>query len=190
MRKLTPEQSVLLDAVRGLSAVAVLIGHALTMLPEPPAIGTTFPIQSYGVVLFFALSGFLIAYHCMQRSSVSFPDYMIDRFARIFTAFLPAIILVALVDPLFRRIGDANSVGTFLANIFMVHHTPFNRILDGLPRFNAFGSGRQFWTIAVEWWLYTLFGVFFYMRQARWSHRAMMLALAPVAMLVVGYFTV
>lgn len=181
MRKLSAEQSILLDAVRGLSALAVLVGHGLTMLPSPPAIGTILPIQSYGVVLFFALSGFLIAYHCMRRTEMTFIEYMIDRFARIFTAFVPAIVLVALLDPLFRAVGDANSVQTFVANLLMLQHTPFDRIFDWAPTFEPFGSGRQFWTIAVEWWLYALFGIFFYAVKASWGQRAVMAMLAPVA---------
>lgn len=189
MRKLTAEQSIFIDAVRGLSAVAVLVGHGLTMLPNPPEIGTRYPIQSYGVILFFVLSGFLIAYNCMSRDGYTFSEYFIDRFSRIFTAFIPAIILVALVDPLYKTMGEENSIRTFLANIFMLHHTPFDRFADWLPRFEPYGSARQFWTIAVEWWLYIFFGSLFFVGVANQKNRLFMLALAPVAILVVVFFT-
>jgi peptidoglycan/LPS O-acetylase OafA/YrhL len=189
MRRLTSEQSALLDCIRGLSAMAVMVGHALPMLPNPPMLGTRYPLQSYAVILFFALSGFLIAYNCMVKRDYSFSHYAIDRFSRIFTAFIPAIMLVALIDPLYGRTGEANSMSTFVANLLMLHHTPFDRLVPALPRFEPFGSGRQFWSVAVEWWLYMLFGILFFLRPSSWRERQVMALLFLPAVLVVLFFT-
>lgn len=178
-----------IHCIRGMSALAVMFGHGVGLLPNPPLIGTHYPIQSYGVVLFFVMSGFLIAYNCMTRAGYSFGEYMIDRFSRIYVAFVPAILLVALVDPLYKTVGNANSPETFVANIFMLHNTPFNRILDGLPRFEPYGSGRQFWTVALEWWLYSLFGILFFARASSLRERTAMALLLLPALTIVAYFT-
>lgn len=155
-------------------------------------------MQSYGVVLFFALSGFLIAYNCMTKKSYSFFEYMADRFARIFTAFLPALVLIALIDPAWQKLGEPapvanfvhqdNSLSAFLANALMLQHTPFGRMIEGLPRWEPFGSGRQFWTIAVEWWLYSLFGIIFFAFRSSIRERLLMAVLFLPAALCVLFF--
>jgi peptidoglycan/LPS O-acetylase OafA/YrhL len=192
MNRLTPAQSILLDALRGLSALAVLLGHSLSSLPKPPAIGTTYPIQSYGVIVFFALSGFLIAYSCLVKDNYSFTEYMIDRFARIYTCFLPALLVVAAVDVLvldhFRSFGATISGNTFFANLFMLQRTHFDRMIDGFPYFHVFGSARQFWTIPVEWWLYVLFGIIFFARRSSPAERIAIAMLLIPAAFVVFYF--
>lgn len=189
MRRLSIGQSALLDFMRGVSALMVLIGHGITMLPYPPPIGTRYAIQSYGVVIFFILSGFLIAHNCMAREGYTFGSYLIDRFARIFTAFVPALVLVALLDPLFLNMTSSSSPQTFVANLLMLHQTPFGRMIPGLPQWEPFGSARQFWTIPIEWWLYVLFGIVFFAKRSIAMERLIMAALFIPAALVVIYFT-
>ena len=192
MNRLNAAQSTLLDALRGLSALMVMMGHALVLLPNPPAISTDYPIHSYGVIVFFALSGFLIVYSCLTRDAHSFNDYMIDRFARIYTCFGPALLCVALIDVLvldrFRLFGDRISLTTFVANLVMLHRTQFDRLLAGLPFIPSFGSAQQFWTIAVEWWLYVLFGITFFIRRSSQAERLAMALLVVPASVVVLYF--
>jgi peptidoglycan/LPS O-acetylase OafA/YrhL len=192
MNRLNPAQSTLLDAFRGLSALMVMMGHALVMLPNRPAISTDYPIHSYGVIVFFALSGFLIVYSCLTKDAYSFSDYTIDRFARIYTCFVPALLCVALIDILvldrFRHFGDRISVTTFAANLFMLHRTHFDRLFTGLPYIPTFGSAAQFWTIAVEWWLYVLFGIIFFVRRSSQVERIAIAVLVIPASVVVLYF--
>lgn len=161
----------------GLSALVVLVGHVLTGLPWDPVIGTQYQVQTYAVAVFFILSGFLIGYYATLRAEVySFLEYMIDRACRIFVAFIPALIFVAVVDLTitahFHQFRPGvHSPATFVANLFMLQHTPFNRYFDWLPTFQPFGTGRPFWTIAVEWWLYALFGIVFFAGRMRGSWR-------------------
>ncbi|QQR35218.1 acyltransferase [Devosia oryziradicis] len=195
MSRITEPQSVFLDALRGLSALAVLIGHAFSMLPWHPALGVKYPIQSYAVAVFFILSGFLIGRNTMSRSATySLSEYLIDRFARIFLAFVPALIFVAVADhfvtAIYGQIANAtNTDATFAANLLMLQHTPFDRYFDWLPRFQPYGTGRPFWTIAVEWWLYVLFGIAFFASRTSVRERMVALVLVAPAASVVLYFT-
>ncbi|QQR35292.1 acyltransferase [Devosia oryziradicis] len=195
MNKLTDAQSTYLDCVRGISAVVVLVGHTLTALPWDSVVGTRFAVQRYAVVVFFILSGFLIAQKTMERvAQYSFTEYFVDRFARIFVAFVPALIFVAMVDnllisPFHALAPDPLTPSTFIANLLMLHHTPFNRFFEWLPRFQPYGTGRPFWTIAVEWWLYMLFGIAFFARRMRGGEKLLAAILIIPAFAVVLYFT-
>jgi peptidoglycan/LPS O-acetylase OafA/YrhL len=192
--KLTEPQSLMLHSIRGLSAVIVLVGHAFSVLKVPPPIGSTIPVQTYAISIFFLLSGFLIAYQCLSRDeSYSFTEYLVDRFARIFVVFIPVLVLVAVADVLYtgRARLDVASAQTFLANVLMLHYTPFDMLTGWAPKFEPFGSGRPFWTIAGEWWLYVMFGMLFFAHRMTIGEKMLAgLVLLTPALLVVLYFTI
>lgn len=192
MNKLNHRQSLFLDMLRGISSLAVLIGHALTY-SMPDSVGYKFvakyPIQSYAVVIFFVLSGFLITYQYLHKSdSYSFEKYFIDRFSRIYTAFIPALVLIWLMDTASNFcIAEKCSAKTLLANLFMLHHTPYTRFFEILPTFQRFGTGDVLWTIAIEWWLYILFGTMF-TPAATMAGKIAKIFLFPVAALTVLFY--
>ncbi len=165
-------QSAYLDALRGIAAQLVLLHHAL---------GVSFPDRGYdrwglgglGVLMFFLLSGFLITHTIANRIAeqrFSFGEFAISRFSRIYTAYVPALVFVALADQMSSRLpgyiyhADYN-VGTALANVVMLQDFPLFQILRRLhvPEQSwfvaSFGSGRQFWTISIEWWIYMTVGL-------------------------------
>lgn len=163
--------SVSLNLARGMSAQLVVFGHSIAILGifkwfQPP----TFPyIQNIGVVLFFFISGAVITYAIRARP-VSIEEFLFDRATRIFTALIPALILVALVDLYFaagpQYKGYDLSLKTFVGNLLMMASYPkfgyFGTEFDfSLMRVPPFGSLRPIWTVVVEWWLYVFFGVVF-----------------------------
>src|SRR5690242_15486371 len=99
----SPDTSVALDALRPLAAQMVLVGHGLVFFSvgnwlKPPASPY---IQNVGVLLFFVMSGFWITATLITnaaRPEYSFLDYFIDRFARIYSALIPALLLIIVVD--------------------------------------------------------------------------------------------
>jgi peptidoglycan/LPS O-acetylase OafA/YrhL len=112
-----PEQHYpFLDFIRFAAALLVLFGHARGLLLEgignvqhPNALIRAFylatGLQHEGVVLFFVVSGFLIggsAWRIMQRGRFDFFIYFINRFARIYLVFIPALILVLVLETLVR----------------------------------------------------------------------------------------
>jgi len=169
--KLSHGSSVILDLIRGLSAQLVVIGHGLsffgifTFLHEP-----NFPwMQNIAVLIFFLLSGFLISYSISRKISkqnYSFRHYFIDRFSRIYTAFIPALIFVLLLDSVSKQMDSgaydydsAFNLPSFLGNILMLQDYPLFKMLKGTI-VTSFGSARTFWTLAIEWWIYLFVGYF------------------------------
>ena len=112
MKIASNHQLLYFDLVRALSAQMVLVGHSLNLfMPEvfmgPKLNGhyvtTTgmFYMQNMGVVLFFVLSGYLVTrsvVHKRQTPNYRFREYLIERSARVFVPFFPAVILVGIFD--------------------------------------------------------------------------------------------
>ncbi len=146
------------DATRATAALMVMVGHGLAIFnarhPYWP--------QQFGVVIFFLLSGYLISQTLHKRLGdprSTFLDYAVDRWARIYSGFLPAILFVAVLDYLtlryFGHIANSEVVTrlnseTFVANLFMLQAPGF---------FEPFGSAAPFWTVAIEFWIYMFVGL-------------------------------
>jgi peptidoglycan/LPS O-acetylase OafA/YrhL len=183
--KLAPCQIDYLNLVRALAAQIVLIGHSTAYFLAGHDRGGRW--EQAGVLVFFLLSGFLIALSVQQkrdRADYRFGHYLIDRFCRIFAGYLPALVLVAVVDGAMRDLpaypyAASSSPLQWFGNLVMLQEYPVFQILRRLgsaeqPWFiEAFGSGRPFWTVAIEWWIYLFFGyiAFFVARLKRLSIR-------------------
>jgi peptidoglycan/LPS O-acetylase OafA/YrhL len=178
--ELSPAQVVYLDFVRALGAIMVLLGHAAFYL-LPGNFLTGGHVQQLGVYIFFFISGFLISLSVLQKLDdrrYGFSSYFVDRFCRIYSAFLPALVLVLVLDamvvdwPAYQWRRDFN-VQTWVGNLLMLQDFPIFQILRrlGMPDQSwmvaSFGSARPFWTISIEWWIYMAFGgiMFFMVRR-------------------------
>ena len=146
----------------------VLIGHAFSFNFGFHLIGY---MASFGVLIFFFISGYLIA-GSAQRTRASgngFKQYFIDRFARIYSAFIPSLILIAAIDLYYvsafgwqEHVNAATiTVRYFISNLFMLQNSPaMNGLMnDFVLGSKQFGSGRPLWTLSFEWWLYMSFGM-------------------------------
>jgi len=177
---LTPAQKTYLDFVRALGAQLVLLGHAAHYM-WPQNFLANGAVQTIGVFIFFLISGFLISYSVFTKRhdpTYDFGSFFIDRFCRIYSAFLPALILVAIIDglivadPAYQWRRDFN-LQTWIGNLLMLQDFPVFQVLRRLGMHDSpwmiaeFGSARPFWTISIEWWIYMLFGgiVFFCVRR-------------------------
>jgi peptidoglycan/LPS O-acetylase OafA/YrhL len=159
---ISKSQSAALDLARGGAAQLVLIGHTLTYIGYP--LQST--IQNLGVVMFFIISGFLVTGSAMRRNS--FTEFFIDRAARLFTPYLPCLLLILLTGLFFELPGPHDAV-TFAANAFMLQDFPLYRFID-FPEFDRLGTGRPLWSVAMEWWFYMAFGgLFFWRSLPKWS---------------------
>lgn len=181
------DASVTLDLLRAVAAQMVCIGHGFVFFHvasqlRPPY----FPyIQNIGVLFFFVMSGFLITATLFRNSEnpdYGFPTYFVDRFARIYSALLPALVFVALVDWIAARaaatppVGQFDTIKTFIANIFMLEG--YRGLFPLTLQWPAFGSAAPLWTLAIEWHIYMLVGaVFFLLKQ-----RGLLLVLIPAAL--------
>lgn len=134
------------------------------IFPLWPALGW---LKQYGVVVFFLLSGFLISRTLHRRlddPNSTFVDYAIDRWSRIYSGFLPAIIFVCVIDYIatsgtsgvFRETVERYTVPLFFANLFM---------LQAPSVAMTFGSASPFWTVAIEFWIYMFIGLIAFARR-------------------------
>ena len=152
------------DAIRLLGATLVLVGHAFPMHGDsagnPVIWGET--IQVAGVILFFALSGYLIA--TSWKLDPRFLPYMQKRSLRIF----PALIVVTLASmfvlgPVLSRlsVGDylANpNLWLYLKNIILSPVYALPGVFENAPIPNAVNG--SLWSLPVEFACYLLVPLF------------------------------
>ncbi len=216
--KLNEAQSAYLDFVRAAAAMIVLFGHASMIFLTGGFLNRT-NVQSGGVLVFFLLSGFLISYSTFKKhqdEDYGFREYFIDRFTRIYCAYLPALVFVWLADMQamkylpsptpedfteirrwIDRVPQYDTVQSWFGSLFMLQDFPLFQVARrlGVPDnawfFNKYGSASPFWTISIEWWLYMTFGavVLVHLRNRREWTLKQIAVLACVA-IVPFYFLV
>ncbi len=159
-----------LDLLRALAANLVLFAHAADVF----GLEHELPAGLIGVSVFFILSGFLILISSLarvQRPGPYFAPYMIDRFARIFTAYVPVLILVAVANSaadLDRWGQDGISTGpaAFAGNLLLLQDYPAFQALHDLFGnsfyIRSYNTAEPFWTIPIEFWIYVVFGLGFF----------------------------
>ena len=172
------DTSITLDACRALAAQMVCCGHALAFFgvgaaAKPPYVPH---MQVIGVLLFFIMSGFLIAATLFRKSAApeyGFKQYFIDRFARIYSGLLPALALIVVVDGLvILQTGDPTisrnyDLKTLIANLLM--NEGYRGIFPHFMPREAFGSASPLWTLAIEWHIYMFVGAAFFIFVRRGS---------------------
>lgn len=163
-------------------------------------------IQNLGVVVFFALSGYLVTAAVLRKSAsehYGLASFIVDRATRIFVPFVPAVLVVWWLDRLLLGTGAFNrftdlplDVWTALTNLLMLFNHPFLSIaqkvlgIEGLAT-RPIGSADPFWTVVLEWWLYVAFGIFSLVlaRGRRMRAGTVLLLLFALAPLVVSLST-
>lgn len=156
------------DIIRLFAAITVIISHqySLSGMSEPIFLG----MSTYGgvaVIVFFAISGFLISKSCMR--SKGFVSYMLKRARRIFPALLPCAIFMYLVLGVYLKWGDLSSYIniSILKNIISVvtiqGAPPHTGIFEGF--IHPYSLNDSLWTLPLEFLCYLLLGmVFFYLK--------------------------
>ncbi|MBR0696531.1 acyltransferase [Bradyrhizobium lablabi] len=150
---------MIFDLIRASAALMVLFGHAFAIFPQ--SFGPLEWPQQIGVVIFFLLSGYLISQTLHRRlldPNSTFLDYAIDRWSRIYSGFLPALLLVAMLD--YYSIShypgtSSETVARFTLPEFLANASMLQAPAVILP----FGSAAPFWTVAIEFWIYMFVGL-------------------------------
>jgi len=143
-----------LEALRGASALYVFLHHTLESLnirEAHPLINKIFLFGQEAVMIFFLLSGYVIALS-ISRSNKSFKDYMKSRFFRIYPIVAVASLIAFLALWLTNKPIDTTFFN-FLGNIFMLQD--LSHFKPGIfcdPLFN----NAPLWSLSYEWWFYIL----------------------------------
>lgn len=137
-----------LNGIRAIAAVAVLISHILGGMSDfgLNGLGTSLNMASYGVTMFFTLSGFLITYLLLKEkekndsNKINVRNFYMRRVLRIWPLYYFFIALSLVVFYLF---SVSYSGQNLIFYIFLMANVPF--ILgQGLPHMG------HLWSIAVE----------------------------------------
>jgi peptidoglycan/LPS O-acetylase OafA/YrhL len=175
-----------LDMLRFSAALLVLLGHVrgLTLVPYAQIahrnpLTTAFylvsGLQHEGVVIFFIVSGFLVGgsvWRLIAQRRFDFGTYFINRFARIYLVFIPALLLVMVLTTIGHALlADGRFYGVrplMPSGIFDEWWWPqipcHLAAVQGLMC-PPWGANPPFWSLGYEWALYlfapALFGALF-----------------------------
>lgn len=157
--------SIYLDLVRFLAAVIVFITHAQY---ERFTSGWLNPLGAYGndaVMVFFVLSGYVIASVAKHKENTA-SEYMLSRFARLWSVVVPAVFITLLLDYVGSRIDYSVYAGPqfrpddplfrIFSNLFFVQELWFTSV-------RPFSNG-PFWSIGYEFWYYVAFAALMYVK--------------------------
>lgn len=155
--------SIYLDLVRFLSAILVLTYHAKSSRYDGSWLKG---IGAYGhdaVMVFFVLSGFVIAYVANNKESTIY-EFSKSRFARLYSVVFPALIITLVLDYFGQLLDPSMYAGAhfedsspyyrFFSNLFFINEIWFESWL-------AFSNG-PFWSLSYEFWFYVIFASWFY----------------------------
>ena len=151
--------SIYLDLVRVLAALAVIVYHSNFRLLTTEKL----PFSNHGhaaVIVFFVLSGFVIAYITSERENTPV-SYWSSRLSRFYSLALPVVLLTPLLDlagealaPQFYT-GGTTTYGlawlrmltslTFLNEVWLVSIMSFSNV--------------PYWSLCYEFWYYVLFAI-------------------------------
>ena len=176
---MNPRLSLWLDGLRVIAAFTVLLSHIAYERYTGTRYGffRDYNLGSDAVVIFFVLSGFLIAYAAEMRDR-TLSAYAWSRATRLWSVALPALLLTFVLDRLGLLINPAAYFAPFYEPI------PLGELLArGLSFSNEWfldsvrlGSNGPWWSLSYEAGYYALFGAAFFLRGP--ARIAIMLAVA------------
>lgn len=186
-----------LDAARLAAAAVVLVFHADGLwITAHPALHAALGKASHAaVVVFFVISGYVIAYSAGTPSRGA-RHYAVARLSRLYSVLAPALLLTALVEAVVRATDPVVAAR-------YVHAPSWVRYLLSAVFGNESGwwssappINSPLWSLSYEFWYYVLFGLWLYRRAFRrwrwWLALAAIVAgpkillLLPVWLLGVG----
>ncbi|MHB8208747.1 acyltransferase family protein [Mucilaginibacter sp.] len=160
--------SLYLDFLRVIAAFGVLLVHASL----PWFSNSLFLPLNLGhrlVMIFFVLSGYLIAYTVDKKNKGS-QIYLIDRFSRLYSVVLPALIFTYIID----LAGKSIDPGFYLSQI-TPNHQAARFLLNATFLSQIWGlcskpsSNGPFWSIPYEFWYYMIFWALYYLK-GKWKY--------------------
>jgi len=178
--QLAERASVHLDLIRGVSALAVMVGHVrgLFFVDFPFLANKSllylvlYAVTGFGhqaVMIFFVLSGYFIGTSVIDSVSGqrwSWRVYLVNRLTRLQLVLLPALVLGAIWDQIGMRIPQAAS---FYYGGLYKYYVPSVALRSTVPAFfgnlfflqrvisPVFGSNGPLWSLSYEFWYYILF---------------------------------
>jgi len=157
--------SLYLDALRFGAALLVVLTHYVQHDLVSVPVAAMLPIWGReAVMVFFVLSGFVIAY-TTETKAPSAQEYVVARCARIYSVALPLLLATFAASAIAMAWLDAQ-VSAFYA-VWRAHlYIPFHLLFMGEMWTLAETPPwmPQYWSLGYEVWYYVLFGCAYYLR--------------------------
>ena len=150
--------STCLDTLRIFAALAVFLGHTNFQWFFGSSLIGPQNGQDY-VIIFFVLSGFVIAWSVDKKKDLSFSQYIFDRLTRLWSVVLPSLLIGYVLD-YFGNLLHPSSYGSILAS----NHTEAKFLASSLFLHESWffsirpGTNGPFWSLSYEFFYYMIFG--------------------------------
>lgn len=174
---ITRPVSLWLDLVRGLAALAVVIGHAAQIGTYTGPFPFSMFFQKNAVVVFFVLSGMVIA-ASVDRDRRSLSDFALARISRIVPVAWAAIAVSLAVSAFATTLPGPLQ---FADDANWANPSEILRAMTFLSESwtTAFPPNSPYWSLSYEVWFYALFAAATYLKGAtRWTWLALLAAVA------------
>ncbi len=178
---IAPGLSLYLELLRLLAATEVVLFHinGFALLGGHRAAWNAFGHEA--VVVFFVLSGFVIAFAAQTREKTP-KAYLISRLTRIYSVAVPCLLATLLFDRIGQALMPQLYEGLVTDGSALVRLVLGSLFLNESWTLSAqMFSNTPYWSIAYEFWYYMIFAGLFYFRG--W----MRVMLTALACLVAGY---
>jgi peptidoglycan/LPS O-acetylase OafA/YrhL len=162
-QKIEGNSSLLLDSLRIIASVIVLAHHATQqwLTTYPNTVKQLEIIAHAAVVVFFVLSGYLIAYTTADNNRGP-RQYAVARLSRLYSVLIPALVFTAFVEVVTNIINPhlaayysrGSSLPRYALSLFFCNEIGW---LSAAPPING-----PLWSLSYEFWYYVIFGLLFY----------------------------
>ena len=178
---IAPGLSLYLELLRLLAATQVVLFHinGFPLLGGHRAVWNAFGHEA--VVVFFVLSGFVIAFAAETREKTP-KAYLISRLTRIYSVAVPCLLATLLFDRIGQALVPQLYEGLITDGPALVRLVMGSLFLNESWTVSAqMFSNTPYWSIAYEFWYYMIFAGLFYFRGR------MRVMLTALACLIAGY---
>jgi peptidoglycan/LPS O-acetylase OafA/YrhL len=172
-----------MDMVRGLAAIAVVLGHVRGLLfhdwRELPAKTAALKVVYFftglghqSVVVFFVLSGFFVGTSVLSSTGAgtwSWRQFLLRRFTRLYVVLIPALLITLAIDAYgMHAFGTAGNIYSGELNAPMIQAEDVRRTIGPATFFgnlfflqyifcSPYGSNGPLWSLSYEFWAYMIF---------------------------------
>jgi peptidoglycan/LPS O-acetylase OafA/YrhL len=154
--------SLYLDFLRFIAAFVVMFSHFTHERFTGPLFFTYSGHEA--VIVFFVLSGYVINYVTKTKEK-KINEYLISRFARLYSVVLPVMILVPLFDYIGREFNTDIYEGVSEHSFYLVRllsHLTFTQ--QALGQDIRYLSNGPLWSISYEFFYYVMFATIVFLR--------------------------
>ena len=146
------------EFLRGIAAFYVFFHHTLfqfNIIEKNSLLGKLFSFGQEAVMLFFLLSGYVIALSLIKKD-YSFSEYFKHRFLRIY----PILLFVMIVSIILKFLNNDLNIDfySFIINLLMLQD--IGSLKPGTFA-EPFLGNSPLWSLTYEWWFYMIFFVHF-----------------------------